>query len=223
MIRVAGTPAWDGSSPEAEHQFGGVADGVVHPLRHGPHVTFLRGVFRRGERFERRPEQRAGFGVEEAGDRVHAVPILPADAERAAALPLVVRAPQGAVGVQAHQQPRARVLELVRVEGARVLDEVVFGLVPGGLIDGVRDAAHRVPNQPHVLRADVPRSDRRGERGQFRWQQLTRWTATGQGPDHRPARAATPPPPRSSSAAAAETPPPCGSRAAPPNPASSPR
>ncbi len=223
MIRVAGTPAWDGSSPEAEHQFGGVADGVVHPLRHGPHVTFLRGVPRRGERFECRPQQRAGFGVEEAGDRVHAVPILPTDAERAAALPLVVGGPQGAVGVQAHQQPRARVLELVRVEGARVLDEVVFGLVPGRLIHGVRDAAHRVPNQPHVLRADVPRSDRGRERGQFRWQLLPGGQRPARDQIIGQRRAATPPPPRSSSAAAAETPPPCGSRAAPPNPASSPR
>ena len=87
-------------------------------------------------------------------------------------LPLIVRAPQGAIGVQAHQQPRARVLELVRVEGAGVLDEVVFGLVPGGLIHGVGDAAHRLPNQPHVLCRHVPCGDRGRQCRQFRWQLL---------------------------------------------------
>ena len=167
MIRVAGTPAWDGSSPEAEEQFGGVADGVVHPLRHGPRVPFLRGVPGPGEGFECCAQQGAGFGVEEAGDRVHAVPILPTDAERAAAPPLVVGGPQGAVGVQAHQQPRARVSELLRVQGARVVDQVVFRLVPGRLIHGVRDAAHRVPNQPHVLRADVPAATAAASEGSF--------------------------------------------------------
>ncbi len=86
--------------------------------------------------------------------------------------PLIVRAPQGAVGVQAHQQPRARVLELVRVQGAGVLDQVVFRLVPGRLIHGVRDAAHRLPNQPHVLCRHVPCGDRGRQCRQFRWQLL---------------------------------------------------
>ena len=130
--------------------------------------------------------------------------------------PLVVRATQRPVRVQAHQQPRARVLELIRIEGAGVLDQVVLRLVPGRLINGVGDAAHRLPNQPHVLGAHLPVRDRVRERWQLRRQQLARSTVTGQGRGHPPATAATPPPPRSSSAAAAGTPHPTGSRAAPP-------
>ncbi len=41
-----------------------------------------------------------------------------------------------------------------------MFDEVVFGLVSGGLVDGVGDAAHRVPDQPHMFGADSAIGDR---------------------------------------------------------------
>ena len=51
-------------------------------------------------------------------------------------------------------------LQLIGIQDLRVLDEVVFRLVPGWLVHGVGDAAHRVPNQPHMFGADSAIGDR---------------------------------------------------------------
>ena len=154
-----GHPGLRRQVPGAEHELRGVADGVVHPLRHASSRRARRGVPGRGERLQRRPEQGAGLRVEQTLHGVHAVPILPADREG----PLPRRSssvepsdPSGSrhISIRAHA-----CLSCSGSRVARVRDQVVFGLVPGRLIHGVRGcAASSAESAAHVLRPPPPRA-----------------------------------------------------------------
>ncbi len=101
----------------AEEDLGGVPHRVVVALGAAARVAAGAGVLGCGEGFERRLQEGAGFGVEEAGDGVPAALVLPADGEPALRLPLLIGGAQRSVRVHAHAAAARTPVEAGRDRG----------------------------------------------------------------------------------------------------------